>query len=68
MAEHGFDCKGEQTLKYRVSLTSNQQIMDLLMMTPHRWKVRNEALQRLEALNELEVTIDVVLHQFGQSL
>jgi len=38
------------------------------MMTPHRWKVRNEALQRLEALNELEVTIDVVLHQFGQSL
>ena len=68
MAEHGFDCKGEQTLKYRVSLTSNQQIMDLLMMTPHRWKVRNEALQRLETLNELEVTIDVVLHQFGQSL
>lgn len=66
MAGHGFDCQGEQTLKYRVSLTSNQQIMDLLMMTPHRWKVRNEALQRLAALNELEVTIDVVLHQFGQ--
>ncbi|WP_430462804.1 putative RNA methyltransferase [Thalassolituus sp. LLYu03] len=65
MAAHGFVCNGEQNLKYKAKLTSNQQIMDLLMMTPHRWKVRNEVLTRLQQLCELTVTIDIALHQFG---
>lgn len=67
MAQHGFACNGEQTLSYRVTLTSNQQIMDLLMMTPHRWKVRNQVLERLQQLDSLAVTIDIALHQFTHS-
>ena len=67
MAEHGYECSGEQTLKYQAKLTSNQQIMDLLMMTPHRWKVRNEVLERLQQLSELTVTIEIVLHQFQRA-
>lgn len=65
MARHGFVCSGEQNLKYQAKLTSNQQIMDLLMMTPHRWKVRNEVLEKLQQLCELTVTIDIALHQFS---
>ncbi|MDK2777559.1 MAG: methyltransferase domain-containing protein [Pseudomonadota bacterium] len=65
MEKHGFTLSGEQNLKYQITLNSNQQIMDLLLMTPHRWKVRNEALQRLQQLQQLTVTLDVALHQFS---
>ncbi len=64
MAEHGFECQGEQVIKYPVNLTSNQQIMDLLSMTPHRWKVRNDLLAELQQMEQLKVTIDVVMHHF----
>ena len=66
MAQHGYHCNGEQNLKYKAKLTSNQQIMDLLMMTPHRWKVRNQVLEKLQQLCELTVTIDIALHQFSR--
>jgi len=65
MEKHGFTCNDEQTLKYQISLNSNQQIMDLLTMTPHRWKIKNSALEKLHSLDELKVTIEVVLHQFA---
>lgn len=66
MSAHGYTCNGEQNLKYKARLTSNQQIMDLLMMTPHRWKVRNQVLEKLQQLCELTVTIDIALHQFSR--
>jgi len=64
MAQHGFICVAEQPLRYTVELTSSQQISDLLMMTPHVWKATAEARQRLTSLQQLNVSIDVVLHQF----
>ncbi len=64
MEAHGFHCQGEQVIKYPLTLNSNQQIMDLLTMTPHRWKIRTEALEHLQQLAQLTVTIDVVMHQF----
>lgn len=64
MHQHGYQLSGEQRLQYKTRLHSNQQIMDLLMMTPHRWKVRDEALQRLQQLPALDISIDVVLQQF----
>lgn len=64
MEQHGYQLSGEQRLTVKAHLNSNQRIMDLLMMTPHRWKIRDEALQRLQQLDELTITIDVQLHQF----
>lgn len=64
MAEHGFECEQELRLTYEAHLPSNQHILDLLMMTPHRFKVRHDALNALQQLPQLSVTIDIVLHQF----
>ncbi|QQD21724.1 methyltransferase domain-containing protein [Venatoribacter cucullus] len=67
MQQHGYQLSGDQPLTYQTQLTSQQAIMDLLLMTPHRWKIRDEALQRLQQLDELPITIDVRLQQFTYS-
>src|SRR5690606_26468439 len=67
MQQHGSQLSGDQPLTYQTQLTSQQAIMDLLLMTPHRWKIRDEALQRLHQLAELPIAIDVRLQQFTYS-
>ena len=64
MVQHGYQLNGEQKLKFKTKLTSSQQIIDLLQMTPHWWRVQPSALAKLEQLNELEITVDITLHQF----
>ena len=67
MAEAGFECVGEDTVQQTIHLTSSQHIGDLLMMTPHHWRVTQTARERLLAHTELDVSIDVVLHRFRLS-
>lgn len=64
MLQHGYELNGEQKLKFKTKLTSSQQIIDLLQMTPHWWRVQPSALAKLEQLDELEITVDITLHQF----
>lgn len=64
MVGHGYQLSGEQKLKFSTKLNSSEQIIDLLQMTPHWWRVQPSALAKLEQLNELEITVDINLHQF----
>lgn len=64
MQQHGYHLTGEQRLKFNATLNSSQQILDVLQMTPHWWRVKEEALERLKQLHQLTITLDIMLHQF----
>ena len=64
MLAHGFTLSDTQTLKYPTKLKSSEQIIDLLQMTPHWWKTSEAALNKLKQLDELNITIDIMMHQF----
>lgn len=67
MVKHGYQLNGEHKLKFTTKLNSSEQIIDLLQMTPHWWRIQPSALTKLEQLNELEITVDISLHQFTHS-
>ncbi len=64
MQQHGYHLQAEHNLKFNTTLNSAEQIIDLLQMTPHWWRVQSSALEKLQQLNELEITVDINLHQF----
>lgn len=45
-------------------IVQKESLKDLLMMTPHYWRVKAEAKEKLYSLNSLEVGIDVVLDEY----
>lgn len=47
---------------YTMRLQSQEDIMNLLMMTPYFWNMSTEAKQRLGALSELEIEVDMLLN------
>lgn len=65
MQQHGYRLTGEQRLSFKTELSSNEQILDVLRMTPHWWKVKEQALERLKQLEKLSLSFDIVLHQFN---
>lgn len=65
MQQHGFSLHQEQFIRYQVELTQPQQIQDLLLMTPHRYKIRPQALAALQQISTLTVSVEVRLQQFA---
>lgn len=65
MQEHDYRLTGEHRLNFKTVLTSQEQILDVLQMTPHWWKTSEEALEQLKQYQSLEISIDIVLHQFS---
>lgn len=65
MQQSGYRLSGEQRLTFTTQLSSNQQILDLLQMTPHWWRIKEDALLRLQQYQQLAITLDIVLHQFN---
>ncbi len=55
-----FDCIEEQTLAYALTL-NQQQLAQLLLMTPHFFRAKAERLSQVQSLSNLDVTVDVVL-------
>jgi 23S rRNA (guanine745-N1)-methyltransferase len=55
-----FDRVDENRLRYRVKL-DRQLIQHLAAMTPLSWQAGEEAMRRVEAAGELEVTIDLAV-------
>lgn len=55
----GYAELSSQTLRYRVDLTTSQQITDLLVMTPHLYRTATEGRARAMALTSLSMTVDV---------
>lgn len=65
MQEHGYRLSGEHRLNFKAQLKSQQQILDLLQMTPHWWRTSEAALERLKQYDTLDISIDITLHQFN---
>lgn len=59
-----FELVDQQQVTYQNTLSSQQQIQDLLLMTPHNWRTKAENKESLSSLEELTVTIDAQIHVF----
>lgn len=46
-------------IKYDTLVKSTEDISNLLMMTPHYWKIREERKQELYRYHQLDITVDV---------
>ena len=50
-----------EIVHHRITLRSNQAIMDLLMMTPHYWHVNTQQKLQLEKRSEMECRLEMRL-------
>lgn len=55
---------GVERVERRVTLPDGQTIRDLFGMTPYLWKTPKEGLERLHALERLEVQTAFDLHLY----
>ena len=53
-----------RTVSYDFSLNSQQQISQLLAMTPHGWRIKQDVREELARLDKLTLTLDVKLALF----
>lgn len=59
-----FELIDHQQVSYQNTLSSQQQIQDLLLMTPHNWRTKADKKESLASLEALTVTIDAQIHVF----
>ncbi|EON90941.1 rRNA (guanine-N(1)-)-methyltransferase [Marinobacter lipolyticus SM19] len=59
VAPEGFTTLATTAERFSLELTSQDQIADLLAMTPHLYRAGAEGIERASALNSLTVTVDV---------
>lgn len=59
VAPEGFATLATTAERFSLELTSQDQIADLLAMTPHLYRAGAEGIERASALNSLAVTVDV---------
>ena len=60
----GFLSLGTETIRYSLTLESQEAIADLLAMTPHFYQAPAEGRVRAETLETLAVTVEVTLRRF----
>ncbi len=46
-------------LTYKVKISNSEDLQNLLLMTPHYWKIKPESAQKLAQYQQLEVTVSV---------
>ncbi len=59
--EPQFELIEEEIVTYTLELNSNDDILDLLAMTPHYWRVDTSGRARLAALAKLNISLQVTL-------
>ena len=64
LQDAGFDCVAEQPVNFRFRPADTDALINLLNMTPHRWKVSPDKVTALKAQDAFEVEADVTLHCF----
>ena len=57
----GFELLVEEELLYQTATLGQQQIADLLLMTPHMFRASQEGKQRAAELDKIELTVDISL-------
>ncbi len=60
----GFRLVTQETLEFPISLTTDVEIMQLLSMTPHFWRITKEGAQRAAAASALQDTAQVELRLY----
>jgi SAM-dependent methyltransferase len=63
----GYILEATTPLTYTVHLTSQTQIADLFAMTPHAHRATEAGRAALQAVDQLTVTVDVVVRQLRQA-
>lgn len=61
----GFAVQKEETLTFTLNLKGQEQIQDLLAMTPHAYRISAEGRDALKRLNTLTVTADLSFRLLG---
>jgi len=56
----GFSLVNSEALKYKIKLTNNEQINNLLIMTPHFYRASKQGREAACNLQKLDLTVDVV--------
>lgn len=57
----GFELVEKSEIKNRISLTSNQQVLDLFSMTPYYYKTSHEDREKLNTVDRLEVQTEFMV-------
>ena len=60
IGQSGFSLLIKDTLTYHSRIDSNEQINNLLQMTPHFYRASKEGRTRAEQLSQLDVTVDIL--------
>ncbi|WP_434517066.1 putative RNA methyltransferase [Dechloromonas sp. ARDL1] len=63
-APAGFSARPGETVRFSLALDSQEQIADLLAMTPHLYRASAEGRAKAAALNKLSMTVDVRIASF----
>jgi 23S rRNA (guanine745-N1)-methyltransferase len=62
-----FALASKKRIHYRLELQNNEEIMDLLAMTPYFWNIDLSTKARVEGLERLESDVDVEISVFQKS-
>ena len=60
MEKMGFSVVGNESLQFKTGTINNEQINNLLLMTPHFYRANKEGREAAANLQELDLTVDVV--------
>jgi len=60
LEETGFPIVNRQPLQFKTGVIDNQQITNLLTMTPHFYRATKHGREAAASVQELDVTVDVV--------
>ena len=60
----GYKLGNEQRVQYTVDKVDRTQVMDVLEMTPHGRRLSEEARQRIQAVDALALTVDIVVRTY----
>ena len=60
----GFQLVQEETLEFDFRLTEHQEIMQLLTMTPHLWRISREGAQRAAEAETLDDRAQVLFRLY----
>lgn len=52
-------CVEQENFSYKVTIQSTEDLLSLLLMTPHYWKIKPEGIENLKKFESLEVTISI---------
>lgn len=65
-APAGFALQGSESLRFELSIGGQENIADLLAMTPHLYRATAEGRARAAALTRISLTVDIRLTRFGR--